>query len=226
MYKFSSIIWALLICSICISCGEEPKKEVIESLPDNVIVPTKTIELWNGNDFSDWFIYVPDSSVDVDSVWSIVDGVLHCSGKPSGYIRTAKDYANYKLTLQWRWVAEPGNSGVLLHMSLPDTVWPKCIEAQLMTENAGDFYVIGGTEMNEHINKNSRQIAKQKESSENPPGEWNSYEIICKNNTIKLYVNGVLQNEATKTSVTSGKIGMQSEGKPIQFKNIYLEPVK
>jgi len=38
-------------------------------------------------------------------------------------------------------------------------------------------------------------------------------------------VNGVLQNEGTDASVTSGWICLQSEGSPIEFRNIYLQPL-
>ena len=179
--------------------------------------------LFNGHDLTGWKLFVEDDSVDVNTVWSVADGVIHCTGKPSGYMRTEADYANYKLHVEWRWPAQPGNSGVLLHMSEPDTVWPKSIECQLMSGNAGDFYVIGGTDFKEHVDKSTRRVPKKADSSENPAGEWNTYEIYCRGNTIRSFVNGVLQNEATETTVSSGKICLQSEGKPIEFRNIYLE---
>jgi hypothetical protein len=75
---------------------------------------------------------------------------------------------------------------------------------------------------------NTRQflsIRKKEESSENPIGEWNSYRIICENDKITCYVNDVLQNEGTATSISRGKIGLQSEGGPIEFRNIRLEPL-
>jgi len=72
---------------------------------------------------------------------------------------------------------------------------------------------------------NSR-VKKLKRSSEKPIGELNVYEIICKDNWMVVLVNGVLQNVATETSVTSGKICLQSERVPIEFCNIYLEPLE
>ena len=41
-------------------------------------------------------------------------------------------------------------------------------------------------------------------SSEKPVGEWNTMEVICKSNTIEVYVNGTLQNKATGISDTKG----------------------
>ena len=111
-------------------------------------------------------------------------------------------------------------------MSEPDIVWPKSIEAQLHSEDAGDIWLIGGTEILEHIDKSDRRIVKREKSSEKELGQWNKYEIICDGNSIELYVNGVLQNVATEASVVSGKICLQSEGTPIEFRNIYIEPLE
>jgi len=218
-------LWIFLMSFLTLSCCQIITNENIDLTKQNVIIPTEKIELWNGKDFSNWITFSPDTNVDVNSVWSVQENIIHCSGNPVGYIRTKENYANYKLIVTWRWPTEPGNSGVLLHAQSPDLVWPKCIEAQLMSGDAGDFYVINGTDFTELIDKNSRRLAKQKSNSEKPIGQWNKYEIICKNNSIELFVNRVFQNKATNCTVQSGTIGFQSEGKPIQFKEIYLEPI-
>jgi len=189
------------------------------------IVPKERIYLWNGKDFSGWKLFLRDPSVDVSKVWSIRDGVIRCEGKPFGYMRTEADYADYKLHVEWRWPEGRGNSGVFVHMSGEDKIWPKSIECQLFSGSAGDFWVIGGTDFKEHRGKKGRRVPKKHESSEKPLGEWNAYDIICKGDTIRVFVNGVLQNEATEVNVTSGKICLQSEGKPIEFRNIYLDPL-
>jgi len=169
------------------------------------IEPKERIDLFNGEDLSGWTVYLKDGAGD-PGVFTVRDGLIRCTGSPAGYLRTEQDYRNYKLHLEWRWVATPGNSGVLLHMSAPDVVWPKSIECQLMSGNAGDFFVIGG-------------------SSEKPAGEWNVYEIVCKDDGIYPVVNGELKNVGTDASVSAGKICVQSEGAPIEFRNIYLVPL-
>lgn len=179
--------------------------------------------LFNGQDLSGWVFVLRDKDVDPMTVWSVSDGIIHCTGKPSGYMRTEADYADYKLHVEWRWPEKVGNSGVLVHMSLPDTVWPRSIEAQLNWGDAGDFWVIGGAEFAEHVETSTRRVPKRAGSSENPVGQWNTYEIVCRGNTIRVFVNGVLQNEATETTVSSGKICLQSEGRPIEFRDIYIE---
>ncbi len=95
-----------------------------------------------------------------------------------------------------------------------------------MSENAGDFWMIGGTTINEQVDKSERRVEKKEKSSEKAPGEWNTYKIVCKEDMIHLTVNGVVQNIGTGASVQTGKICFQSEGKPIEFRAIYLEPLE
>jgi len=183
----------------------------------------KTIDLFNGADLSGWKLFIPDEKVAPKTVWSVKDGVVRCTGKPAGYMRTEKEYGNYRLRFQWRFPEGGGNSGVLIHIQLPDKVWPKSIEGQLQHAHAGDFWVIDGAEFKEHTDPDNRRVVKKEESSEKPLGEWNQYEVLCQGNTIKLFINGVLQNSATETSLTKGHIGWQSEGTPIEFRNLVLE---
>jgi hypothetical protein len=121
-------------------------------------------------------------------------------------------------------------------------VWPKSIECQLMSGNAGDFYVIGGTSFKEFAEaqeeakakaeadgkefKPGRRTAKIVDSQEKEQGEWNQYDIVCDGASIVPHVNGVKVNQATDATVCSGQICLQSEGAPIQFRNVYIEPVK
>ncbi len=191
-----------------------------------VAADSKSVALFNGEDFTGWKLFLPDENADPADTWSVKDGVIHCTGTPVGYMRTEKEYENYRLRVEWRFPGAPGNSGVLLHVQGEDVVWPKSIEAQLQHEHAGDIWVIGGTTFKEHTDKSNRRVLKKEKSSEKPPGEWNQYEIICRDDSITLYVNGVLQNQATECTVTKGAIGLQSEGAPIEFRNIVLEPLE
>ena len=196
------------------------------------VTPTAKVVLFNGTDLTGWVRFIPgdrrgpDKKWTVDKVWSVKDGVIRCEGRPAGYIRTVEDYANYKLHLEWRWPEKPTNSGVLVHKVGIDRVWPKCIEAQLMSRTAGDFFIIGGTSMKVGGVVKRGHAPKKHPTNEKPIGEWNAYDIVCDGGTIKLTINGLLQNEGTEASVTSGKILLQSEGSPIEFRNIYLEPLE
>ena len=130
--------------------------------------------------------------------------------------------------MEWRWLKKEGNSGVLLHVQEPHRVWPNCIECQLQSGNAGDLVLIGPGSIrvnNENCTNEGSYliIPKLHESSEKSIGEWNSYKIICKGSEISCYVNGVLQNTGNHASLSTGKIAIQSESAPVEFKNIYLK---
>jgi hypothetical protein len=190
---------------------------------------SKKIVLFNGKDFTGWTLFLPSDSVDVKDVWSVHDGVVRCEGVPNGYMRTNESYSNYKLHLEWRWVETATNSGVLLNCQPPDQVWPNCLECQLMAGNAGDFVLIGPGHITvgDSTFTNSGQfliIQKKHDSNEKPVAEWNTYDIEVKGATVVNYVNGLMQNSGSKAALSSGAIGLQSEGSPIEFRNIYLVP--
>jgi hypothetical protein len=217
--------------------------------------PAQAMVLFNGHDLTGWVPVAKDGPPPADT-WQVSDGLIKCTGNPNGYIRTEGRYRDYRLTVEWRWVPVPmplnaqgkprnRNNGVLLHMQLPDAVWPVSLEAQLMETNAGDFWVIGGVETTEHARivahavatagadeaalkaaRNNRRTPKAGPSSEKPLGEWNTYEIICAGDTVTVRVNGVEQNRATGLTVREGHICLQSEGAPIEFRNVRLDPLK
>ena len=65
--------------------------------------------LFNGKDLANW--------VDVNTspeTWSVKDGILVCSGKPIGVMRSEKQYENFILVIEWRHMEAGGNSGVFL----------------------------------------------------------------------------------------------------------------
>jgi hypothetical protein len=193
------------------------------------LAAAEEISLFNGKNFDGWTYVLSDPSKKLEDVWSVVDGTIVCKGKPSGYLRTEKDYSDYTLTLEWRWApgTKGGNSGVLVHTSTPGAigVWPKSIEAQLAAGNAGDIWVIGTTIEIPDADKRvmGRRHLNLTDNSEKPVGEWNQYEVIAMGDELTLKVNGDLVNHATKCSVTKGAICLQSEGAEVHFRNIKLK---
>jgi hypothetical protein len=192
-------------------------------------------ELFNGRDLAGWIQHLADETVAPETVFSVTpEGNLRIAGEPRGYVRTAEVFTRYRLTVEWRWVGEGGNSGVLLHTQGPERVWPLCIEAQLRSERAGDIVCIGvgaggsfhgGDGLVTDPERPFHVSGRMADSSENPVGEWNRYVIEAEGTDLRLFVNGVKQNEASALRLTSGSIGLQSEGAPIEFRRIALEPL-
>jgi putative heme-binding domain-containing protein len=185
------------------------------------------VPLFNGSDLSGWKTQLP-AGADPSKVWSVTDGVLHCEGQPIGYLYTEAEYQDFELTLEWRFdpAAGAGNSGVLLRVQEPHKVWPRSIEAQLHSRNAGDIWNIDAVNMVIDADRtNGRRTVKMLPSNEKPLGEWNHYRIRVVGGDLELEVNGEVQNTATWVEIMAGPIALQSEGAVIEFRNIVLRPV-
>ena len=215
--KSAALLFCLLLGLVGIATAQD------------VITPTNHIELFNAKDFTGWTFYMK-SNADPAMAWTVTNGVIHCTGKPTGYLRTKQDYRDYKLTVEWRFVKiapRADNTGVLLHLQLPDEVWPPCIQAQGKYSNQGDWILMAGAECKEHKGMDANApVPKQGPSNEKPVGEWNNYEMVCSGSDVKAWVNGKFMNEATQCTLSSGFIGFQSEGGEFEIRKVFLEPLK
>lgn len=206
-----------VFCAATFSLAAQPAAPVLQ--------PTKKIELFDGQSFTGWTFISMDTNAPAASIWSVTNGVIACLGKPNGYARTLQTYRDYQLHAEWRFPAGPGNSGIFLHITGADQVWPNCLETQLQSGRAGEIRCNGGSRVQELTSATAIAVPRRQPSSEKPVGEWNSCDIVCRSNTVTVRVNGVLQNEVTGTSVNSGAIGLQAEGKPVEFRNLFIEPL-
>jgi hypothetical protein len=195
------------------------------------ITPTNRIELFNGQDFSGFTFCMKDDA-DPMQTWSVTNDAIHCTGKPTGYIRTKKSFQNYILTVEWRFVKvapHADNTGVLVDMQLPDKVWPMCVQNQGKSGRQGDFFVMGGAECKEHLalgKDANTPVPMHDKSNEHPIGEWDTNRTVCAGNDLKAYVNGKFMNEISECTVTNGFVGIQSEGAEIEIRKMYLEPLE
>jgi hypothetical protein len=201
----------------------------VNAFAADAIAPTAKTELFNGKDTAGWTAFPVEASKDT---WSVKDGLLVCAGKPNGFLRTEKSYKQYKFTVEWRFV-KPGNTGVIVHMTPPDAVWPKSIECQGMHDRQGDFYfwngatVKDGTELKDKKTGKVRgyRIGRPGESLEKPVGEWNTFTTICDGDTVTILVNGKETNKASGANLSEGFIGLQVEGASFEVKRCTLEPL-
>ena len=186
------------------------------------------VKLFNGKNLEGWTAYFQDGSQDPSEAFSVRDGHMVCAGNPIGYIQTEAKYESYQLVIEWRFdpTKGAGNSGVLLRVTGPDVVWPRSLEAQLHSGNAGDIWNIGKVPGSFSQGRtDGRRTKKAHSTNEKPLGEWNRYIITFDEGNLTLDVNGLVQNTATKCQVIPGRIGLQSEGSWIEFRKIDLRPI-
>lgn len=179
--------------------------------------------LFDGNNLFGWnsVLAASDTPAGMADVFSVSEGNLRVSGEPFGYIYTEEQYENYRLHAEWRWVGEGANSGIFMHIKYPDIVWPEAIECQLCAGKAGDLVMLGGAKIFDMECVGEFPIKQRYGDFERAVGEWNEADIVCDGRQIKIYINGELANECT-TLRSRGYIALQSEGGPIEFRNIHL----
>jgi hypothetical protein len=183
---------AVLLCLAFALAGTAGAQEVI--------TPTNPIELFNGKDFSGFTFCMKDEAEPLQT-WSVTNGLIHCTGKPTGYLRTIQSFREYVLTVEWRFVKiapQADNTGILLHIQKPDKVWPMCVQVQGKHDHQGDLFLMAGAESKEHRGMGANTaIPLRGESVEHPVGEWNTAEVICRNAIRPNFTNGIPTNHIT-----------------------------
>src|SRR6266550_359235 len=200
--------------------------------------------LFNGRDLAGWHVDVParDSNVRVRNPFIVRNGMLVSLGEPRGHLITDSSFHDYRLEVEYRFPAVPGNSGVLVHASTPRALYgmfPRSIEVQMEHGNAGDFWCIledirvpdmerrrgpraqwGTTEVK------ARRILNLTDNSEKPLGQWNTMVIEAVGRSIKVWVNGDLVNDGSDATADHGQIAVQSEGSEVEFRKLWLSPIE
>ncbi len=216
-YKASvmTILLTVLLCGQCFGLAAEP---------------FQFVDLFNGKDLSGW--------VNVNTAkdtWAVQEGVLTCTGKPIGILRTAEQYENFILKLEWKHLSAGGNSGVFVWseaLPFPEKRLPRGIEVQILEldwavqHKATDAYVHGEVFGTMGLNatpdtprgNRSKSIEKRCKGK----GQWNSYTIVCVDGVIKLAVNGKFVNGISQSPIKKGYICLESEGAPIHFRNVQI----
>ena len=199
--------------------------------------------LFNGKDLSGWDVDVPaaDSNVRLRSPFIVRNGMLVSLGEPRGHLLTDSIFRDYRLEVEYRFPGAPGNAGVLVHASTLRALYgmfPKSIEVQMESGNAGDFWCIvedirvpdmerrrgppaqwGTTE------GKARRIRNLTDDSEKPVGEWNTMVIEAVGRSIRVWVNGALVNDGSDATADRGRIALQSEGSEVEFRKVSLTPI-
>ncbi len=196
--------------------------------------------LFNGKDLNGWHMDVPALDKDPSGAKPFIvrNGLLVSLGSPGGHLITDKSYQDYRLTVEYRFSAKPGNCGVLVHASQPRRLYdmfPQSMEVQMQSGDAGDFWCIGedisvtnmvarrGPEGSWGVDGDKRRrIVNLTDGSEKPLGDWNTMIIECWQDRVTVWVNGDLVNRGTGCTARSGQIALQAEGSEVEFRKILL----
>jgi hypothetical protein len=193
-------------------------------------------DLFNGKDFSGWI----NLNTAADT-WKYENGMLLCSGHPTGVLRSERQYENFVLHVEWMHTEPGGNSGMFLwttSKAAPNSPFPGGVEVQMLELdwpklNPGpdgkprpDAYVHGelfGVQGVKAVPDNPRgERSMSVENRCKPRNEWNTYDVVAVDGVIKLSVNGKFVNGIRNVSQKKGYICMESEGAKIYFRNVRI----
>ena len=199
--------------------------------------------LFDGASLAGWHVDVPaaDTSPRLRNPFLVRDGMLVTLGEPRGHLVSDSVYQNYRLEVEYRFPGAPGNAGVLVHASTPRALYamfPKSIEVQMESGNAGDFWCIVEDIKVPDMEKRrgppaewgvtegkARRILNLTDGSEKPLGDWNRMVIEAVGRSIRVWVNGDLVNDGFDATADRGRIAIQSEGAEVEFRKIAITPI-
>ncbi|GAA5478565.1 hypothetical protein Hhel01_02065 [Haloferula helveola] len=192
-------------------------------------------ELFNGKDLTGW--------VDVNTspeTWSVRDGLLVCSGHPIGVMRSDRQYENFILHIEWRHMEAGGNSGVFVWSNavpsknrLPLGMEVQMLELAWVNQHkgkdgkpapigyiSGELFGANGLTATPENPRGNRSMSYELRCK--PHGEWNTYDVVCVDGTVKLSINGKFVNGIRDASIRKGYLCLESEGAEIHFRNIRI----
>lgn len=187
------------------------------------------VPLFNGRDLTGWtLVNTPPQT------WSVQDGMLICTGKPIGEIRTDKMYQNFILEVEWRHMKPRGNAGIFVwadDITARGVPFHRSIEVQVL-ENAygntrgytthGDIFPIHGAKMTPENGRGGSR-AFPTENRSHPSPQWNHYRIECRSGKIALAVNGKVVTRGHSASPSKGYICLESEGGVVHYRNLRIK---
>lgn len=178
------------------------------------------------------------------------NGMIHCTGEPIGVIRSQMLFTNFEFVAQWRHLQSGGNSGFYV-WATPDSIknlekginapFPVGIEVQVLdhgyteqyekasgkkatwfTTN-GDVFPVGGSSMKPFppVAPGGSRAFPRKNLSKGF-GEWNHYYVRCINGEVRLWVNGEEVSGGNECKPATGYLCIESEGAPIDFKELRI----
>ena len=116
------------------------------------------------------------------------------------------------------------NSGIFIFQQSPDAIWPQGIQVQIKEGFSGDLIAMGSLVFPGRKNPTIPKVAP---SNEKPVGEWNSVDVLFHTEagvtTIEVFINGLRQNSLEIPALKAGHIALQSEGYPVDFRNLWLK---
>jgi hypothetical protein len=196
------------------------------------------VPLFNGHNLTGWV-----NANCAPETWSVREGMIHCTGLPTGALRTTRQYENFILEVEWRFLSRSGNSGVFIWgtpIAAPGVPFLRGIEVQVLDHGYaedyekqngkksewftthGDVFPIHGATMKPFGRHHGDRSFPSENRSKGAP-EWNHYHIVGSNGVLRLSVNGKEVSGGEDCNYRKGYLALESEGAPVEFRNIRIK---
>ncbi len=192
-------------------------------------------DLFNGKDLTGWV-----NVNTAEDTWKVKDGILICSGKPIGVMRSDRQYENFILHIEWMHIEPGGNSGVFawsdarpneksrlpngVEIQMLELQWPELHKRDGITPPLayvhGELFGVGGVKTDVDNPRGTRSMSIENRCKGR--GEWNTYDVVAVDGVIKLAVNGKFVNGISRSTQKKGYLCLESEGAEIHFRNIRI----
>ena len=217
---------ALLLLSSPVLAADPPKPDKDGYVP-----------LFNGKDLSGWV----NVNCAKDTFFVKGDEIV-TTGKPTGFLRTDRQYENFVLEMDWMHVntKEVGNSGLFVWgdpLPAVGTGYTRGIEVQVLVNltykdkegritasSHGDLFSIWGAKCKpDRPHPSGAERCLPSENHCKGGGEWNHYKVTAKDGVIKLEVNGHEVSGVSECNPRKGYLALESEGAECHFKNLKIK---
>ena len=153
--------------------------------------------------------------------------MVRCTGKPNGFLRSKKVYRNFIFRAEWRfqaegWTAAPEkwpNAGFFINAGPLRDGWPMSQEVQGYFGEAGSLFGVRGGKI---TGAKRGPFVKDRP----PLGSWDHYEITQRDGNVQVVLNGKLVNEGSDAVPSEGNVCLQSEGWPVDYRNVEIKELE
>lgn len=220
----SPVLTTLLACSLVITTMSS-----LSAQDTSKPAAPEFQKLYNGKDLSGWEVFQGELSA-----WQAEGELLSCVKEGGGWLRTKKPYSDFVLRLEFK-IPAGGNSGVGIRVPPEGNVHQAGMEIQILDDDAPAHKDLKPAQYTGSI----YYQAPAKRGAPKTPGEWNTFEVTCAGQHVKIVLNGqvindVHLNEFTKAESPKdytpladrpqvGSIALQSHGSRVDFRNIEVQ---
>lgn len=181
--------------------------------------PSADVNLLASNLDENWKLFSSKEDTRLSDVWKVIDAsgekVLICTGTPKGFLSTKRQYKNFELRFEWKYVSDPnGNSGVLAFTKNEARLWPTSMQVQLHQPSAGSIFPSGDATSDNTTDANGLALEI---------GKWNSCRVVARDGKISVEINGKPAGEVSGCQPAQGALALQSEGSETHFRRVFIK---